>query len=92
MPNEPLQSRTGYNQGDQPITLSRLKFLGQPAVKCGMGDTVIATNSPVVPGENNPRALTVNPLFVTGALFNRSGGSIEYDLILIDDQNGELGL
>lgn len=86
--NLPLQNRAGYNQGPQALTLLQAKFLGQPAVKCQAGDTVIFRNSPVVPGESNPRAVGPWPE-VCGTIFNGTGTAISYSLVLIDDQGNE---
>lgn len=87
--NRPLQGRSGYNQGPQSMPLTDTKFLGQPAVKCGAGDTTIFRHARVSPGENNVRSVAGSPALVAGMLFNRSGGPIEYDFVLVDDQNNE---
>jgi hypothetical protein len=89
--NLPLQNRAGYNQGPQALSLTQIKFLGQPAIKCGAGDTVIFRNSPVVPGESNPRALSMIPA-TCGMIFNGTGGGITFELLLIDDQGNEFSL
>jgi hypothetical protein len=91
--NLPLQNRAGYNQGPQPsFSLANTKFIGQPAIKAKGNDTVIFRNSPVVPGENNPRALGMNPGFISGVIFNLTGDDIEADLFLVDDKGNEFNL
>lgn len=89
--NTALQPRAGYNQGEQPPLLSSMRYLGQPAVKIGVGDTTLITNSPVVPGpgQGTPRSMGINPVAISGALFNRSGGAMTYDYYLVDDQGNE---
>lgn len=90
MPDEALQQRTGYNQGQQPTSgLTYFKKLGQPAIKLENGDTVLFRNSPQVPGESNPRSIHFTPIFVSGLLFNLSGGEVTLELVVIDDLGNE---
>jgi hypothetical protein len=72
------------------MNLTRIRYLGQPAIKAGPGDTVVVQNSPDIPGrgQKNPRAQAIN-LVVNGYVFNRTGGTIDYDFILIDPNGKE---
>jgi len=87
--DKPLQDRSGYNQGQQPLPLTGSRFLGQPAVKCGAGDTVLFRQASVSPGENNTRTLGSSPLSAGGFVFNRTGGGITVDLVLVDPNGNE---
>lgn len=87
--NRPLQARSGYNQGQQSLPLSDAKFLGQPAIKLGNGDTVIYRAASVSPGENNIRTKGTTPFGIAGIIFNRSGGPVGADLIYVDPNGNE---
>lgn len=92
MSNTPLEQRAGYNQGTQPQISPNVDFIGQPAIKAKAGDTVIFQNSPVESGEYNPRAVGLNPVFISGMVYNLTGGTITLHYILIDDQGNEFPL
>jgi hypothetical protein len=91
MKNVPMQKRTGRNQGEQALSLYRVQRLGQPAIKAGVGDTVIFKNAPNLPGRgltNSPRTPSPN-LYVGGYIFNRTGGDIDFDYVLVDPDGNE---
>lgn len=88
--NPPLQKRTGYNQGEQSLRGIRTRYLGQPAIKAGPGDTVIFKNSPDIPGKGQKNIRSqMHTLFAAGVIFNRTGRDIDYDLLLVDPDGKE---
>lgn len=91
--NLPLQKRTGFNRGQQSNLLLRARFLGQPAIKAGAGDTVIFKNAPELPGrgQNNIRSQISN-LSICGWVFNRTGADVDFDFILVDANGNEFRL
>lgn len=91
--NPPLQRRAGFNRGLQSQNLLQVRNLGQPAIKAGPGDTVLFKNSPDTPGagrgQKNFRA-QMNTLYaVSGVMFNRTGGDVEVELVLVDPDGNE---
>jgi hypothetical protein len=88
--NPPLQHRAGFNRGEQSNLLLRTRYLGQPAIKAGPGDTIIMKNSPDLPGRGQKNVRTqINNLMIGGWVLNRTGADVEIDYVLLDADGNE---